>query len=148
MILREFNMEHLIKKFQKKDLRLECIFESDIAISRCRTTSKGYQSPLSNFQDSLKKVSFMSGPVSQYFLQLKGMLQGFLTISLPLYTQVAVDIEGLPLEHIWPEMKGMIVEVNAWIVPFLEMFGVEKVNGLSLFSIRIGIPHDLCELVK
>ena len=45
-------------------------------------------------------------------------------------------------------MKGMIVEVNAWIVPFLEMFGVEKVNGLSLFSIRIGIPHELCELVK
>ena len=33
MIICEFNMEYLIKRFQKNNLRLESIFESDISIS-------------------------------------------------------------------------------------------------------------------
>ena len=31
---------------------------------------------------------------------------------------------------------------------FLKTFGVEKGNGLSLFSVSIDIPHALGELVK
>ena len=28
--------------------------------------------------------------------------------------------------------------VNAWMVPFLKMFGLEKVNGISHFAVRVG----------
>ena len=38
--------------------------------------------------------------------------------------------------------------VNAWMVPFLNIFGVEKGNCISNFSVRIGSPHDMCELMK
>ena len=43
---------------------------------------------------------------------------------------------------------GIILEVNLWMVPFLETFGVEKGNGLSPFGVSIDSPHTLGELVK
>ena len=64
------------------------------------------------------------------------------------YTQVKVDLETPPVEQIWPEVMGIILVVNAWMVPFMKTFGVEKVNGLSTFSVSIYIPHTLSELVK
>ena len=54
MILREFNMEQLIRIFQNNNLRLECIFESDIYVSISNRTFKGYQSTLYDFNDILK----------------------------------------------------------------------------------------------
>ena len=47
-------MEQLIRIFQENNLRMEFIFESDLAISRSNTTFKGYQSTLSDFNDILK----------------------------------------------------------------------------------------------
>ena len=35
-----------------------------------------------------------------------------------LYTQVEVDLEQLHVEHIWPEVMGIILSVNEWMVPF------------------------------
>ena len=64
MILREFNMEQLIRIVQKNNLRMECIFENDIVVSRSNTTFKGYLSTLSDFNESLKRGSSTSGPVS------------------------------------------------------------------------------------
>ena len=57
-------MEHLIRVFQKKNLHMECIFESDISVSRSNTTFKVYQSTLSDFNESLNRGSSTSGPVS------------------------------------------------------------------------------------
>ena len=70
MILREFNMEQLIRIFQKNNLRMECIFESDLSVSRSNTTFKGYQSKLSDFNESLKRGSSTYGTVSHDFFSL------------------------------------------------------------------------------
>ena len=51
MILREFNMEQLIRVFQKNNLCRECILEGNHAVPRSNTTFKGYQSTLSDFNE-------------------------------------------------------------------------------------------------
>ena len=38
--------------------------------------------------------------------------------------------------------------VNAWLMPFLKIFGLYKGNSFSPFSVSIGIPNDICKLVK
>ena len=43
---------------------------------------------------------------------------------------------------------GIILVVNAWMVPFLETFGVEKGNGISPFAVSIDSPHALGDLVE
>ena len=43
---------------------------------------------------------------------------------------------------------GIILVVNAWMVPFIKTFGVDKGKGLSHFSVSIDSPHALYELVK
>ena len=67
---------------------------------------------------------------------------------VPLYTQFEVDIEQLPVKHIWTELMGIILAANVCLVPFLKKFGVEKGNGISHFDVSIDIPHALGELVK
>ena len=69
-------------------------------------------------------------------------------IILLLYTQVKFDLERPPVEQIWPEVMGIILAVNAWMVPFLKKFVVEKGNDLSPFAVSIDIPHAIDELVK
>ena len=53
MILREFNMEQLIRIVQNNNLRMGCNFESDVSVSRPNTTFQGCQSTLSDFNESL-----------------------------------------------------------------------------------------------
>ena len=43
---------------------------------------------------------------------------------------------------------GIILAVNAWMVPFLKTFGVDKGNCISPFSVSIDSPYVLGELVK
>ena len=74
MILREFNMEQLIRIFRKNNLRIEYIFESDLAVSRPNTTFKGYQSTLSDFNESLKRGSSTYGTVSRDCFSLDAYL--------------------------------------------------------------------------
>ena len=64
MILCEFNMEQLIRIFQKNNFHTEFIFESDIDVSRYNTNFKVYQSTLSDLYESLNMGSYTSGPVS------------------------------------------------------------------------------------
>ena len=54
-IIREFNMEQLIRTAHKNNLRMECIFESDLAFLISNTTFKGYQIKFSYFNESLKR---------------------------------------------------------------------------------------------
>ena len=65
-----------------------------------------------------------------------------------LYTQFEVDLERPPVEHIWPEVMGIILALNSCMVPFLNTFGIEKGNCLSPFSVNIDSPHVLGELGK
>ena len=64
IIPREFNMEQLIRIAHKNNLLMECIFESDLAVSRPNTNFKGYQIILYDFNKILKRGSSMPGPVS------------------------------------------------------------------------------------
>ena len=65
-----------------------------------------------------------------------------------LYTLFEVDLEQPPVEQIWPEVMGIILAVNTWMVPFLETFGVEGGNGLSPFAVSIDSPHALVDSIK
>ena len=60
-----------------------------------------------------------------------------------LYTQLEVYLERPPIKYIWPEVMGIILAVNAWMVPFLDKFGVDKGIGLSPFAVSIDSPHAL-----
>ena len=75
MIISEFNMEQLIRIFQKKNFHMECIFESGLAVSISNTTFKGYQITLSDFNEILKRGSSTSGPVSHDCFSLDANLQ-------------------------------------------------------------------------
>ena len=127
---------------------MECIFESDISVPISNTNFKGYQSTFSDFDENLKRDSSTPGPVSHDIFHSMQIYNFVSPIILLLYTQVKVDLERLPVEQIWPELMGIILAVNAWMVPFLTKFGVEKGNGLSSFSIIIDSPHAISELVK
>ena len=63
-------MEQLIRIFQKNNLRMECIFESDLYISISKTTFKGYQSTFTDFNESLNRGSSTFGPVSHDLFSL------------------------------------------------------------------------------
>ena len=74
MIFREFNMEHLIRFFQKNNFRTGCIFESDLAVSRSNTTFKCYQSKFSDFSESLKRGLSTSRPLIHYLFSIDAHL--------------------------------------------------------------------------
>ena len=82
------------------------------------------------------------------FLHLMRICNVVSPIIVLLYTQFEVDLERPPVNQIWPEVMGIILAVNAWMVPFMKTFGVEKGNFLSPFDVSIDIPHALGELVK
>ena len=64
----------MIIVFQKNNLRMECIFEIDLAVSGLNTTFKGYQSTLYDLNEILKRVSSTSGPVSHDYFSLDAHL--------------------------------------------------------------------------
>ena len=72
IILRVFNMEHLIRIVQKNNFLMECIFESGITVSRPNTTFKGNQSTLSDFNENLMMgvIYFWTGNSWLFLLDL------------------------------------------------------------------------------
>ena len=58
------------------------------------------------------------------FLHLMRICNVVSPIIVLLYTQFEVDLEQPTVEKILHEVMGIILDVNAWIVPFLETFGV------------------------
>ena len=44
---------------------------------------------------------------------------------------------------LWDEVSGVLQANTAWMVDFLDLFGVEEVNGLSPFAVKIETPGDL-----
>ena len=65
MLLREFNMEQLIRIVERSNTRLDAIFESNLVTSRSDTTFKGYQQTFPEFLSSLWSGSdgFYIGPI-------------------------------------------------------------------------------------
>ena len=64
MILREFNMEQLIRIVQKNNLRWNVYLKLILLFQDIYIYFKGYQSTLSDFNEILKRGSSTSGPVS------------------------------------------------------------------------------------
>ena len=89
---------------------MECIFESDLAVSRSNTTFKVYQGTLSDFNNSLNRGSYTSGLVSHECFSTRCTFVNVVSpIIVLLYAQVEVDLEQPPVEQIWPEVMGIIL---------------------------------------
>ena len=97
MIVFEFNMDQLTRIVQKKILCMECIFESDLAVSGPNKTLKGYQSTLSDFNEILKRGSSTSVSVRHDCFSLDAHFYCFSPIIVLLYMQVEVDVEKPPV---------------------------------------------------
>ena len=125
MHTREFNVEQLIRINQKTDIRLGAIFESDLVTTRSNSSFKGYQRTTPEFLESMKSDSSAdaAGPVD-------------------------VDLEKPAVDQLWDEVKGIIDVVNACMVPFLKLFGVEDGNGLSPFATNVATPNDLKKMIE
>ena len=127
MLLREFNMEQLLRIVEKSKIKLDAIFESGLVTSRSKTYFKGYQQTYPEFIESLVASSnggiSMSGPVN-------------------------VDLNMPAVDQLWDEVKGVMEVTTAWMKPFLNLFGVTEGNGLSPFATDINTPSDLMVMVK
>eukprot|EP00957_Ditylum_brightwellii_P023429 1768543-Ditylum_brightwellii.AAC.1 len=122
----------------------------DLVLNRSSSTFKGYQTSLSDFQESMKKGSSSCGQAHQFCFKLKVLLDIYLTLCLTdnVYTQVEVGLIESPVANIWPEVKVVIDTMSAWMVPFLKIFGIEKRNGLSSFDVCTDSTNDICDLVE
>ncbi len=62
---------------------------------------------------------------------------------------VNVDLMSPAEYQLWPEVRGVIETVNAWMQPFLKLFGVKDGNGLSpLVSAKYYTVRDFHEVVE
>jgi len=124
MMLREFNVEQIIRIIDRSNIRLDAIFLSNLVTARNHTSFKGYQQTFPEFLDTLKKGSAgaTAGPVH-------------------------VNNDEPAVDQLWDEVKGVIEVVNSWMLPFLKVFGVEEGNGLSPFAVAIESPSDIQALI-
>jgi len=125
MMLREFNVEQIIRIVDRSNIRLEAIFASNLVTARSHTSFKGYQQTFPEFLKTLKQGSAGATP-----------------------GPVHVDNDKPAVDQLWDEVKGVIEVVNSWMLPFLKVFGVEEGNGLSPFAVAIEKPSDLLALVE
>ena len=118
MILQEFNMELLIWIVQKSIIKLQGIFESGLGTLRSNSAFKEYQLSLPYFVKSAQasnKSEETCGPVH-------------------------VDPEEPAVDQLWDEFHGVMKTTAEWMVPFIELFGVEEGNGLTPFATEINTP--------
>ena len=101
-IFLEFNMEHLIFLIDEQCLKMQAIFESIISASRSKYISKGYQQIFPKCVSSLKEAAS----------------------TVPPSGTIDVDLGILSVIHIWPEVKGIIINVRQFMNLFLKLFGV------------------------
>ena len=120
MMQREFNIDQLIGIVDKSNIKVEALYESNLVTSRTHTNFKGYQATFPEFLAAMKSGSIgaTAGPVE-------------------------VDLDIAPVNQLWEEVSGVIAVTNAWMTPFLRLFGVEAGNGLSPFATDINSPSDL-----
>ena len=118
MILREFNVEQLIRIIQKVNIWVNAIFEGGLVTSRSKSVFSGYQSTFPEFIGNMMEGSTTSGPVE-------------------------VSLVETAVVQLWDEVSGIIYAVNSLILHFLALFGVEEGNGLSPFAQNFSTAADL-----
>ena len=123
MILREFNMEQLIRIVQKVEIKVESIFESGLGIARSNTTLKGYQSSIKKYIESLKKGSRFSGPVN-------------------------VDPSEPAVKQLFEEVQDIFAISITFMKSFFQLFGIVEGNGLSPFCVTIDSTRHLIQLIE
>ena len=114
MILREFNMEQLIRIVQKAIIKNEAMFESNFDAFRSNAM-KGYPSGLQNLINNMKRGSSTSGPID-------------------------VDLTKPAVHQLWNTVKGIISFGTRIMQTYLKLFGSEVGNGLSPFAVDIEMP--------
>ena len=61
---------------------------------------------------------------------------------------INVDAHEKAVDQLWDEVQGVINAVNAWMIPFLSIFGVEEGNSLTpLTATRFNRPGDLSAFI-
>ena len=96
MILREFNMEQLIRIVQKAIVKNEAMFESNFDALRSNSM-KGYPAGLQKFIENMKKGSRTSGPID-------------------------VDLKKPAVDQLWSTVKGILSFGTRIMKPFLKLF--------------------------
>ena len=59
-----------------------------------------------------------------------------------------VDLEDPAVDQLWDELYGVMKATTEWVVPFLELFGLEEGNGISPFATEINTPAELSDHLK
>ncbi len=114
MILREFNMEQLIRIVQKAIVKNDAMFESNFDAFRSNTM-KGYPSGLQEFIKNMQNGSSSSGPID-------------------------IDLTKPAVDQLWDTVQGILSFGTNLMQPFLKVFGSEVGNGLSPFAVDIETP--------
>ena len=125
MALREFNVEQLTRIVQKSMIKMDCVFESNLVLSRSNAGLSGYQETLPSFIKSMSATldrKDCCGPVD-------------------------VDLKEAAVHQLWNDVKGVIDQGISLMAPFLRLFGIVEGNGLSPFMSKIESPSDLQKLV-
>lgn len=115
MILREFNMEQLIRIVQKAIIKNNALFESGLEAFRSKSR-KGYTASMTSFVDNMKNESTTCGPVH-------------------------IDLNKPAVHQLWDTVYGIISFGTKLMVPFLKVFGSDEGNGLSPFAVDIKMPR-------
>ena len=115
MILREFNIEQLVRIVQKAIIKNDAMFESNFDALRSNAI-KGYPSGLKKFIDNMKNGSTSSGSID-------------------------VDLTKPAVDQLWSTVKGIQCIGTRIMRPFLGLFGSEVGNGLSPFAVNIETPR-------
>ena len=68
--------------------------------------------------------------------------------SVPPYGKINVYPEIPAVIQLWPEIKGIICNINQFMKPFLKIFGVEEGNGPSPFYVDMDTLYDLIKPTK
>ena len=123
MILREFNMEQLIRIVQKAVIKNDAMFESNLDAFRSNTRMKGYPSGLQQFIKNMRYGSSSSGPID-------------------------IDLTKPAIGQIWETVQGILSFGTNLMQPFLKVFGSEVGNGLSPFAVNIETPRLVTYFLK
>ena len=59
-----------------------------------------------------------------------------------------VDPEEPAVDQLWDEFHGVMKATTEWMVPFIDLFGVEEGNGLTPFATEINTPAELSDHLK
>jgi hypothetical protein len=127
VIQSDFTLEQLIGIVDKSKIRSDAIYSSGLVTARGNSTLKGYLSTFREFVENLKSAAAKKPPGGP----------------------VNVDVNEKAVDQLWDEVQGVINAVNAWMIPFLGIFGIEEGNGLTpLTATKFNRPGDLSAFIN